>query len=175
MRTRKKILWVLFKTALFTALVPFMVGLRIPYYVNAAYSAPTDTLYVSLPKFILGLGFMLVGAAIYLWCAWDFAVKGLGTPAPIDAPKTLVVNGLYRFVRNPMYLGVLCLIISQSLISASIPILLYLVFVAVCFHLFITFYEEPRLRTTFGEQYEDYCRRVPRWLPRLHNHNHNHS
>src|ERR1700741_1503633 len=103
----KKTLWVLFKTALFTALVPFMVGLRIPYYVNSAYSAPTDTMYGSFPKFILGLCFMLLVAGTYLWCASDCAVKGMGTPAPIDAPKTLVVNGLYHFVRNPMYLGVL--------------------------------------------------------------------
>lgn len=91
----------------------------------------------------------------------------MGTPAPIDAPKMLVVNGLYRFVRNPMYLGVLCLIVSQSLISNCYLILFYLVLVAGCFHLFIRLYEEPHLQSIFGGQYEEYCRRVPRWIPRF--------
>ena len=104
---------------------------------------------------------------MYLWCAWDFAVKGMGTPAPIDAPKKLVVNGLYRFVRNPMYLGVFCLILSQAMTRYSRPIPVYFVFVGVCFHLFIVLYEEPHLRKVFGREYEDYCRHVRRWIPRL--------
>ena len=66
-----------------------------------------------------------------------------------------------------MYLGVSCLIISQAMRWASLPILIYLVFVANCFHLFIVFYEEPHLRRVFGDQYEDYRRHVPRWIPRL--------
>jgi len=94
----------------------------------------------------------------------------MGTPAPIDAPKKLVVNGLYRFVRNPMYVGVFCLILSQAMNLCSRPILFYICFVGVCFHLFIVFYEEPHLRRIFREQYEDYCRQVPRWIPRITSH-----
>jgi protein-S-isoprenylcysteine O-methyltransferase Ste14 len=94
-------------------------------------------------------------------------VKGLGTPAPIDAPKNLVVNGLYRFVRNPMYVGVLCLIASRAVYFWSFAVVLYLVFVATCVELFIVLYEEPHLRRVFGEQYLEYCKNVPRWIPRL--------
>jgi protein-S-isoprenylcysteine O-methyltransferase Ste14 len=93
-------------------------------------------------------------------------VKGLGTPAPIDAPKHLVVNGLYRFVRNPMYVGVFCVIVSRAIFCRSLPILFYLILFMVCANLFVQLYEEPHLRSVFGEQYIDYCHRVSRWLPR---------
>jgi protein-S-isoprenylcysteine O-methyltransferase Ste14 len=167
MHRPSQIAWVLFKTAIFTVIAPYFVGLRFPYYVHCAYTVAKDKGFVTLPQVIVGWAFLLLGVVIYLWCAWDFAVKGLGTPAPIDAPKNLVGNGLYRFVRNPMYLGVACLIISQAIEWASVPILVYLAFVIACFHLFIVLYEEPHLRRVFGEQYEDYCRNVRRWIPRL--------
>jgi protein-S-isoprenylcysteine O-methyltransferase Ste14 len=94
-------------------------------------------------------------------------VKGLGSPAPIDAPINLVVNGLYRFVRNPVYVGVFLLIASRAVLFWSLPIVLYLALVATCVQLFIVLYEEPHLCKIFGEQYLEYCRRVPRWIPRL--------
>ena len=162
-----QILWVLFKTGLFTVVAPFMVGLVLPRYVHWAFTVPTDTMITPARAILFSQVFLAAGAAIYLWCAWDFAVKGLGTPAPIDAPKQLVVKGLYRCVRNPMYLGVLCLILSQALSFFSLPILVYFAFIAACFHLFIVVYEEPHLRKAFGEQYEDYCRYVRRWIPHL--------
>jgi len=102
-----------------------------------------------------------------LWCAWDFAETGLGTPAPIDEPHVLIVKGLYRYVRNPMYVGVGCLIASRALFWQSFPVLIYLIFVATCFHLFVIAYEEPHLKRVFGAEYEEYCRRVHRWLPRI--------
>jgi protein-S-isoprenylcysteine O-methyltransferase Ste14 len=111
--------------------------------------------------------FYLLGSLIYLWCAWDFSVKGMGTPAPIDAPKTLVVNGLYRYVRNPMYIGVACLVVAQLILCPEAPVLVYLVFVLTCVNLFVVFYEEPHLKKFFAEQYEDYRRNVRRWIPRL--------
>jgi len=95
---------------------------------------------------ILSGALLIAGAAIYLWCAWDFSVKGHGTPAPIDAPINLVVNGLYRFVRNPMYVAVFLLIASRAILFWSFPIVLYLVFVRTCVQLFIVLYEEPHLR-----------------------------
>jgi protein-S-isoprenylcysteine O-methyltransferase Ste14 len=91
----------------------------------------------------------------------------MGTPAPIDAPKKLVVNGPYRLVRNPMYIGVFCLILSQAILYGSRAVLFYLAVVVICVNLFVLFYEEPHLRAVFGEQYLDYCRRVPRWIPRF--------
>ncbi len=169
MRTAE-ILWVLCKTAIFTAVVPFTVGWWLPGAVHRRYVTPA----LPYPCCFHGLGaqflvnFLLsLGALIYLWCAWDFSVKGLGTPAPIDAPKNLVVNGLYRYVRNPMYLGVACGVISRAIFFCSLPILFYLIFILLCANLFVRLYEEPHLRDVFGEPYLDYCRRVPRWLPRF--------
>ncbi len=101
---------------------------------------------------------------MYLWCAWDFAAKGLGTPAPIDAPRVLVGKGLYRFTRNPMYVGVSSMIAGQAVYYGSSSILVHLLAVALAFHAFVRCYEEPTLRRLFGEPYDDYCRRMPRWL-----------
>lgn len=109
----------------------------------------------------------ILGAAIYLWCVWDFATIGRGTPAPIDAPKKLVVRGLYQYSRNPMYLGVLILILAWAASFKAIILLVYMLIVGLAFHTFVILYEEPHLRKLFGESYFNYCARVPRWLPRL--------
>jgi protein-S-isoprenylcysteine O-methyltransferase Ste14 len=163
-----KIVPVLVRTAIFTAIVPYSVGLWLPDQVHRGFDRSPFRIEPELWQTILSHWFLFVGAAIYLWCAWDFSVKGLGTPAPIDAPKNLVVSGLYRFVRNPMYLGVFCLIGSRALLFWSLPIVVYLLLAAACANAFILLYEEPHLRRVFGEQYLEYSKHVPRWIPRLH-------
>jgi len=112
----------------------------------------------------IGVALFVGGAVIYFWCAWDFVSKGLGTPAPIDAPRVLVVKGLYRFTRNPMYVGVLSAILGQALYYGSKRVAIYACVVLTAFYLFVLLYEEPTLRRLFGSQYEEYCRRVPRWV-----------
>jgi len=92
---------------------------------------------------------------------------GLGTPAPIDPPKSLVVNGLYRFVRNPMYVGVVLVLFSEGLLFSSSRLLEYAVLVGAGFFLFVVAYEEPTLRKKFGASYQAYCQAVPCWIPRL--------
>jgi protein-S-isoprenylcysteine O-methyltransferase Ste14 len=152
------VVWRLFKTAVFTLLVPGTVGVLGPQWVkNNASEVPVAARALASALF-------LIGAAIYLWCAWDFAVKGFGTPAPIDAPRLLVVKGLYRFTRNPMYVGVSSMIAGQGIYYGSSSIAVYLLVVVLFFNLFVRFYEEPTLRRLFGEQYTKYCRRVPRWI-----------
>lgn len=154
--------WRLFKTLLFTLVMPGTVGVYLPQWLKSGG--------VQLPPALRVAGLLLLscGAAIYFWCAWDFVSKGLGTPAPIDAPRVLVVKGLYRFTRNPMYVGVLSVILGQALYYGSLSIARYGCLVLAAFYLFVLFYEEPTLRKLFGAQYEDYCRKVPRWLlPRL--------
>jgi protein-S-isoprenylcysteine O-methyltransferase Ste14 len=116
---------------------------------------------------LASLLFFAVGIAIYVWCVWDFATFGRGTPAPIDAPKKLVVRGLYRVTRNPMYVGVLTTILGWAVRYLSGPIALYAVAVWLCFQSFIVFYEEPHLQRVFGNTYEQYRARVGRWVPRL--------
>ena len=109
----------------------------------------------------------LIGMVILLWCFWDFLIKGRGTPAPIDPPKELVATGLYNYVRNPMYVGVLIIIIGHFLWFKTIWMIAYMAVVFLAFHLFVTLYEEPHLKKTFGAAYEDYVRKVPRWIPRI--------
>lgn len=96
-----------------------------------------------------------------------FAIQGLGTPAPIAPPKHLVVTGLYRYVRNPMYVAVSSMVFGQGLLFGSVALLKYGLAVIVGFHLFVLLYEEPALRSKFGNEYENYCKSVRRWWPRL--------
>ncbi|HET9221067.1 MAG TPA: isoprenylcysteine carboxylmethyltransferase family protein [Roseiflexaceae bacterium] len=153
------------KTLLFTILVPGTVTVLIPGWL-------VDWDGLALAEGIgalrwIGLAPLLVGAWFYLRCAWDFVVAGQGTPAPIDAPKHLVVRGLYRLVRNPMYVGVLLCIGGEALLFGSALLLIYAALLFLCFHMFITTYEEPTLQRLFGRSYEQYCAAVPRWLPRM--------
>ena len=113
----------------------------------------------------LSVLFYILGSAIYLWCVWDFATFGRGTPAPIDPPKKLVVRGLYQYSRNPMVVGVLILILAWAISFKAAILLVYMLIVGVAFHAVIVFYEEPHLRKLFGESYSNYCARVPRWIP----------
>jgi protein-S-isoprenylcysteine O-methyltransferase Ste14 len=106
-----------------------------------------------------------VGGAIYTWCVWDFAAFGRGTPAPIDAPKRLVVRGLYRYTRNPMYVGVLTVLLGWAFLFQATTVLVYAICVGIFFHLFVVLYEERRLARQFGAEYHNYCRSVGRWLP----------
>jgi protein-S-isoprenylcysteine O-methyltransferase Ste14 len=112
---------------------------------------------------------MAIGAAIYLRCAWDFASAGKGTPAPVDPPKRLVVRGLYRFVRNPMYVGVLLALLGEAWFFRSRAVLVYAAIAFTWEHLFVVLYEEPALKRKFGETYSDYLTRTPRWIPRFNN------
>ena len=96
-----------------------------------------------------------------------FAIQGLGTPAPPFPTRYLVITGLYRYVRNPMYVAVAAIIVGQGLQLANLRVLAYGALVGCGFHLFVIGYEEPTLRRTFGAEYEAYCRGVSRWIPRL--------
>lgn len=116
-----------------------------------------------------GIGFVVgtVGAVIAIWCVLTFAWVGKGTPAPFDPPRKLVVRGPYRFVRNPMYIGAATALAGASIYYRSWFLLVYAgVFLLLC-HLFVVLYEEPTLRRTFKQEYEEYCRRVRRWLPTI--------
>lgn len=153
------------KTAVFTVLVPGTVAVYVPYRILAR-TAVSSAGFGALQA--LGGLLTLSGALGYFFCAKDFAVSGRGTPAPIDPPKALIAQGLYRFLRNPMYASVLLVLFGESLFFASRRLLEYALGVAVMFHLFVLLYEEPTLRQKFGESYVEYCKRVPRWIPRGH-------
>jgi protein-S-isoprenylcysteine O-methyltransferase Ste14 len=118
------------------------------------------------PVHLLGLVVVGVGAALLFTCIWEFARSGRGTLSPVDPPRELVVRGLYRYVRNPMYLSVTLVVFGEVLLSASRGLLVYWVIWFVAVNLFVMGYEEPTLRRRFGESYERYTRDVRRWLPR---------
>lgn len=115
----------------------------------------------------VGAVLMLMGLAILVECFARFALKGRGTPAPIAAPKELVVSGLYAHVRNPMYVAVELIIFGQSMLFASAALIAYGVTVWLAFMLFVLYYEEPRLKHEFPDAYAAYSAAVPRWFPRL--------
>lgn len=110
---------------------------------------------------------MVLGGALALWCISLFVVVGRGTPAPFDPPQQFVPTGPYRWVRNPMYVGGLLVLIGFSLWHHSTAMLLFAAAIAVVLHVFVLVYEEPSLRRRFGGAYEDYRTRIPRWLPRM--------
>ena len=110
----------------------------------------------------------LVGAVVLLASVWEFFAAGHGTLAPIDPPRRLVVSGLYRFTRNPMYNGLVAVLLGQAWLFSSVRLLGYAATVLVCFHLFVVLYEEPALESRFGESYLSYRKAVPRWGFTLH-------
>jgi len=116
---------------------------------------------------VIGMLLILMGLPGLLDSFARFAIQGLGTPAPVFPTRHLVVSGLFRYVRNPMYVAVLCLIIGQGLLFGSTSVLAYGLVVWVAFGLFVLGYEEPTLRKTYGAEYEEFCGNVPRWIPRI--------
>jgi protein-S-isoprenylcysteine O-methyltransferase Ste14 len=115
----------------------------------------------------LGVLLILLAAPVFVSFNLRFVREGHGTPAPIAPTQHLVVGGPFRRVRNPGYLAVLGLIVGQALVFGSSALLRYAALLAVGFHVFVLLYEEPTLRGTYGTAYDDYCRAVPRWIPRL--------
>ncbi len=155
----------LLKTLIFTVLVPGAVAGYVPYWMLSSSTA-LDSLGAG-PFRVLGFAPISLGALGYLWCAWEFAFAGRGTPAPIDPPKILVARGLYRFVRNPMYVSVLLILLGEGLFFDSRNLLVYAACFWIAVHLFVLLYEEPTLTNKFGESYQAYRKTVPRWVPRF--------
>jgi protein-S-isoprenylcysteine O-methyltransferase Ste14 len=155
---------ILLKTLLFTVVVPGSVTVLVPWLL---LSWNPSVFGVELGAFrFLGLLPLAAGAVIYFKCALDFTFTGKGTPLPMDAPRVFVERGLYRYVRNPMYVGVLSVIAGESLFFESFALFVFACVVFLVFNSFVFFYEEPVLKKKFGEPYKRYLASVPRWIPR---------
>jgi protein-S-isoprenylcysteine O-methyltransferase Ste14 len=148
----------------FVALLPGTVTVALPYWLWSSGLAARPLGLGALR--VLGAPLLAVGVAVLSWCVWDFASAGRGTLAPVDPPQLLVTRGLYQRVRNPMYVGVISILLGEALLLDSRGLLVYAAAVWLGFHLFVLLYEEPHLRREFGASYDDYRRRVPRWVPR---------
>ena|SRR2546426_4294984 len=114
-----------------------------------------------------GLALILFGAIIYAWSASTFTFIGKGTPAPFAPPKELVVKGPFRYVRNPIYVFVIIVLVGEAILLQNSALITYTALTILFLHLWVVFYEEPALRKRFGRSYEAYCASVPRWFPRL--------
>ena len=151
------------KTLIFSILVPGTVAGVVPWLLLQGSGGPV----LQLPSiWMVGFLPLLSGVVLYLWCAGAFTFIGKGTPAPIDAPKVLVIQGPYQWVRNPMYIAVLLVVIGEAILFRSFLLVGYALLVWLVVHLFVVFVEEPSLRGQFGGSYETYLRTVRRWLPR---------
>jgi protein-S-isoprenylcysteine O-methyltransferase Ste14 len=151
------------RTLIFTIFVPGFWTVAMPYLLLPRGTRP-DLGGVRAAGWL----FIAAGIALYLACAfWGFALRGRGTPLPIDPPKKLVVEGPYGIVRNPMYWSVASVMLGEAAVFHAIAIAELAVAFFAGLNVFVLLYEEPALRRKFGVEYEEYCRRVPRWLPRF--------
>ncbi len=153
----------LLASVLFFFIAPATVAGYVPYWITGFRFEPEWFPGArAVGAVLIGLGLLPLVESFF-----RFALRGLGTPAPILPPQQLVVTGFYRFVRNPMYVGVVAIVIGEALLFGRAALLAYAGAVWFAFHLFVVLYEEPALRRKFGAEYETYCRHVGRWIPRL--------
>ena len=145
---------------LFTVAVPGAGAAWIPWWILARFdSSATPTAWEAVAV-------IAVGSALYVWCVWVFAVVGRGTPGPWDAPRRFVAVGPYRWVRNPIYIAALLVVLGEAWLFLSPPLLVYAGVMALFFHVFVVGYEERTFRRRFGDVYLEYVQAVHRWIPR---------
>ena len=154
--------WIWVRTLGFTLLLPGLILAYAPYLwivgaerVHASWPPATAKL---LPVLLMATGF-----CVYVACAARFVREGLGTPAPWDAPRRIVTGGLYRWTRNPMYVGLVITLLGEAWLFSSRAQVVYAFAVAAMFHARVLLYEEPTLRRLFGAEFDAYAARVRRW------------
>lgn len=149
-------------SAVFFLVAPGVVAGLVPWLITRWQGLTTSIVLV-----VLGAILIVAGIAVLLHAFTRFALEGSGTPAPVAPTETLVVGGIYRYVRNPMYVAVIAIIIGQVLLFGSAALAIYAALVAAAVVSFVLLYEEPTLARRYGSAYESYRRNVPGWLPRL--------
>jgi protein-S-isoprenylcysteine O-methyltransferase Ste14 len=158
------VVWLALRSLLWTIVLPGVIAGYVPWRFFGLGRADID---VGSARSFLGLSCIVLGAMLLAACIVEFARSGRGTLSPADPPRHLVVRGLYRHVRNPMYLSVTVIILGEGLLLRSETLGLYCATWFLGANLFVIGYEEPTLRRRFGASYSEYTRHVGRWLPRL--------
>ena len=156
-------IWLALRSIAWTILFPGLVAGYLPW---RFFGLARVAVSVRNPIQLLGLLCIGLGATLLGVCVWEFARSGRGTLSPADPPRELVVRGLYRYVRNPMYVSVSLIVLGEAVLAWSRPLLVYWAVWFVVVNIFVIGYEEPTLRRRFGEAYAQYTRQVGRWLPR---------
>lgn len=157
-------MWLALRALFWTLALPGVFGFYLPWVLFDVGLVDIDA---ANPRHLLGFVCMAAGTLLLLACIWEFFERGRGTLSPVEPPKHLVVSGLYRFVRNPMYLSVTTIVLGELLLTMSRGLFVYWVIWFTAVNVFVRGYEEPTLREQFGEEYDRYARAVGRWLPRL--------
>ena len=152
------------RSLLWTVLLPGFFAGYVPWRYFGVRSAQPR---LTNPVHLLGIVLIATGVGLLAACIWEFFRRGRGTLSPVEPPRELVVQGLYRYVRNPMYLSVSAIVLGEVLITGSRDLLVYWLVFFLAVNLFVMFYEEPNLRARFGESYERYTQQVGRWVPRI--------
>ena len=155
--------WLVARSLLWTVLFPgFFAG-----YVPWRFFGLRDVqVSLSDPARVLGVLLTSAGVVLLAACIGEFARRGRGTLSPVDPPRHLVVRGLYRYVRNPMYLSVTAIVLGEVVLTRSTALAIYWAVWFACVNVFVISYEEPTLRRQFGASYDEYVKRVGRWIPR---------
>jgi protein-S-isoprenylcysteine O-methyltransferase Ste14 len=154
--------WLAVRSLFWTMALPGLVAGYIPWRYLGLDRAPASI----GPLQVLGLVLIALGLALLAACIIEFARQGRGTLSPVDPPRRLVVRGLYQYVRNPMYLSVTTIVLGEALWMSSWRLAAYWLVWFACANFFVIGYEEPDLQERFGQSYDEYIRRVPRWVPR---------
>lgn len=155
MNTIKTILYMGIMHGLFTFFIPYQLASIDKPFLNFGFFR-----YLAFPLWIIGI-------YTIIWCSIEFISRGRGTPAHLDPPKTLVIHGLYKYVRNPIYVGALLIQIGYILWFGSRIVTLYFLLFFLAFYVLVVFIEEPILKNTFGIAYDEYMKKVPRWIPHI--------
>jgi len=155
--------WLALRSLLWTILFPGFFAGYVPWRFFGLGYTQVD-MFRSSP---LGLACIGLGAALLAACIFEFARSGRGTLSPVDPPRQLVVRGLYRYVRNPMYLSVTTIVLGEALLTQSQALAVYWAIWFLGANLFVIGYEEPTLRRRFGASYDNYIQQVGRWIPRF--------
>jgi protein-S-isoprenylcysteine O-methyltransferase Ste14 len=163
--TRTRRAAALLSTALFLVLAPGFFVVLVPYWISRWHVQPP--LFGLAVSRVIGVLLMAAGLPVLLESFARFALQGYGTPAPVFPTRHLIVEGFYRYVRNPMYVAVVSMVLGEGLLFGNPQLLLYGVVAWLVTFLFVVTYEEPTLRRTFGAEYDTYRANVPRWIPRL--------
>ena len=150
----------------YTILQPGVVAGAVPWLIARGVGRTLAPERLTLVRYYAGLAIAIVGVLLTLYCIYLFMTVGRGTLSPADPTRRLVDRGVYRWSRNPMYIGILMVLAGQMLYTGFWELGLYALVVFGVFHLYVTRFEEPRLRRDFGEDYVRYCRRVNRWFGR---------
>jgi len=154
--------WVVLRGLVWSALFVGVVAIYLP---TRYFGLAPSRASIATPSGVAGLLGIGAGALLMIACVTEFVTRGRGTPMPMDPPRHLVVRGPYRFVRNPMYLGMVLVLLGELSLAFSLGFAGYIAGWFACIHLLVVLYEEPTLRRKFGADYERYTREVGRWWP----------